>query len=59
MQDHVLAAQDQAIKNGTLSVCKTVLRQSTDKARNFGARLLFDKILPLLMERTLEDQERH
>ncbi|KAH8832641.1 small nuclear ribonucleoprotein [Flagelloscypha sp. PMI_526] len=35
------------------------LRQITDKAREFGAGPLFDKILPLLMERTLEDQERH
>ncbi|KAH9809439.1 splicing factor 3B subunit 1, partial [Melampsora americana] len=38
---------------------KTALRQITDKAREFGAGPLFDKILPLLMERTLEDQERH
>lgn len=38
---------------------KTALRQITDKARDFGAGPLFDKILPLLMERTLEDQERH
>ncbi|KAF8475299.1 armadillo-type protein [Russula ochroleuca] len=47
------------IKNGTPSVRKTALRQITDKARDFGAGPLFDKILPLLMERTLEDQERH
>ncbi|KDN47651.1 hypothetical protein RSAG8_03441, partial [Rhizoctonia solani AG-8 WAC10335] len=47
------------IKNGTPSVRKTALRQITDKAREFGAGPLFDKILPLLMERTLEDQERH
>ncbi|KAF7370749.1 Small nuclear ribonucleoprotein [Mycena sanguinolenta] len=40
-------------------VRKTALRQITDKAREFGAAPLFDKILPLLMERTLEDQERH
>jgi splicing factor 3B subunit 1 len=45
------------IKNGTPSVRKTALRQITDKARDFGAGPLFDKILPLLMERTLEDQE--
>ncbi|KAH8921599.1 ARM repeat-containing protein [Atractiella rhizophila] len=38
---------------------KTALRQITDKAREFGAGPLFDKILPLLMERSLEDQERH
>ncbi|KAF9789452.1 hypothetical protein BJ322DRAFT_1042304 [Thelephora terrestris] len=47
------------IKNGTPPVRKTALQQITDKARKFGAGPLFDKILPLLMERTLEDQERH
>ena len=29
------------------------------KARDFRAGLLFNKILPLLMERTLKDQEHH
>jgi splicing factor 3B subunit 1 len=47
------------IKNGTPPVRKTALRQITDKTREFGAGPLFDKILPLLMERALEDQERH
>ncbi|KAJ6513090.1 armadillo-type protein [Mycena sanguinolenta] len=47
------------IKNGTPPVRKTALRQLTQNAREFGAAALFDKILPLLMERTLEDQERH
>jgi splicing factor 3B subunit 1 len=47
------------IKNGTPPVRKTALRQRTDKAREFGAGPLLHKILPLLMERTLEDQERH
>ncbi len=47
------------IKNGTPPMRKTALRQITDRAREFGAGPLFDKILPLLMERTLEDQERH
>ncbi|KAN0064703.1 U2 snRNP component prp10 [Thecaphora frezii] len=47
------------IKNGTPSTRKTALRTITDRAREFGAGPLFDKILPLLMERTLEDQERH
>ncbi|GAA6005403.1 U2 snRNP complex subunit HSH155 [Rhodotorula paludigena] len=47
------------IKNGTPPMRKSALRQITDKAREFGAGPLFDKILPLLMERTLEDQERH
>ncbi|OJA09318.1 hypothetical protein AZE42_07479 [Rhizopogon vesiculosus] len=47
------------IKNGTRPVRKSALRQITDKACEFGAGPLFDKILPLLAERTLEDQERH
>jgi len=47
------------IKNSTPPVRKTALRQITDKAREFGAGLLFNKTLPLLMERILEDQERH
>ncbi|KAJ6576664.1 armadillo-type protein [Mycena vulgaris] len=58
----ILKGEDDAelsIKNGTPPVRKTALRQITEKAREFGAAALFDKILPLLMERTLEDQERH
>jgi splicing factor 3B subunit 1 len=47
------------IKNGTPPMRKSALRQITDNARQFGAGALFDKILPLLMERSLEDQERH
>ena len=47
------------IKNGTPPLRKQALRQIADQAREFGPGPLFDKILPLLMERTLEDQERH
>lgn len=47
------------VKNGTPQVRKTALRQITERAREFGPGPLFDSILPLLMERTLEDQERH
>ena len=47
------------VKNGTPPMRKTALRQLTDNARNFGANALFEQILPLLMEKTLEDQERH
>ncbi|KAI6168140.1 hypothetical protein EDD17DRAFT_1532201, partial [Pisolithus thermaeus] len=36
---------------------RTALRQITDRTPAFDAGLLFDKILPLLMERTLEDRE--
>ncbi|WBW74000.1 U2 snRNP-associated protein SF3B1 [Schizosaccharomyces osmophilus] len=47
------------VKNGTPPMRKSALRQLTDQARDFGAAALFNQILPLLMERTLEDQERH
>lgn len=47
------------VKNGTPPQRKSALRQLTDKARDFGAKALFDEILPLLMAPTLEDQERH
>ncbi|KAM0903543.1 hypothetical protein ACQ4PT_018592 [Festuca glaucescens] len=47
------------VKNGTPPQRKAALRQLTDKAREFGAGPLFNKILPLLMQPTLEDQERH
>ena len=47
------------VKNGTPPMRKTALRQLTDNARAFGAGPLFSEILPLLMEKTLEDQERH
>lgn len=47
------------IKNGTPPVRKVALRQITDKAREFGAKALFDQILPILMSPSLEDQERH
>ncbi|KAG9095155.1 Splicing factor 3B subunit 1, partial [Ceratobasidium sp. UAMH 11750] len=43
------------IKSGTPSVRKTALRQITDKGREFGGGPSSCKILPLLMERTLED----
>jgi splicing factor 3B subunit 1 len=47
------------VKNGTPPMRKTALRQLTDNARQFGAEALFKQILPLLMEKSLEDQERH
>jgi len=46
------------IKNGTPLVRKTALCQIMDKAREFGTGPLFGKIFLLLMECTLEDQER-
>lgn len=47
------------IKNGTPPVRKVALRHITDRAREFGAKALLDKILPILMSPSLEDQERH
>lgn len=47
------------VKNGTPPMRKAALKTITEKAREFGAKLLFDQILPLLMIPTLEDQERH
>ncbi|KAJ9636197.1 U2 snRNP component prp10 [Knufia peltigerae] len=47
------------VKNGTPPMRKTALRQLTDNARQLGAGPLFNQILPLLMEKSLEDQERH
>ncbi|KAG5552316.1 hypothetical protein RHGRI_010408 [Rhododendron griersonianum] len=47
------------VKKGTPPQRKTALRQLTDKARDLGAGPLFNRILPLLMQPTLEDQERH
>ncbi|OUM51684.1 hypothetical protein BVG19_g804 [[Candida] boidinii] len=47
------------IKNGTPQARKVSLRQLTDNARNYGSKALFDQILPLMMEKSLDDQERH
>lgn len=47
------------VKNGTPPQRKAALRQLTDKARDLGAGPLFNQVLPLLMQPTLEDQERH
>jgi splicing factor 3B subunit 1 len=47
------------VKNGTPAVRKTSLRAITENARAFGAKALFNQILPLLLEKSLDDQERH
>ncbi|KAL8454458.1 hypothetical protein Emed_000179 [Eimeria media] len=47
------------IKNGTPPLRRSALRTLTDKAKEFGAAALFNQILPLMMQTTLEDQERH
>ncbi|ODV93299.1 hypothetical protein PACTADRAFT_51908 [Pachysolen tannophilus NRRL Y-2460] len=47
------------IKNGSPQIRKQAMRSLTDNSRYFGSKLLFDQILPLLKEPTLDDQERH
>ncbi|CCE61614.1 hypothetical protein TPHA_0A05400 [Tetrapisispora phaffii CBS 4417] len=47
------------IKNGNTSVRKVSMRTLSDKAVDFGPKLIFDKILPILLDRSLEDQERN
>lgn len=44
------------IKNGIPQMRRVSMRQLTVKARDFGAPMLFNHILPLLMSPTLEDQ---
>ena len=47
------------IKNGTPAQRKSALRHLTDKARDYGPKAIFERILPLMMSPALEDQERH
>jgi splicing factor 3B subunit 1 len=47
------------IKNGTPAQRKSALRHLTDKARDYGPKAIFEKVLPLMMSPALEDQERH
>lgn len=46
------------IKNGTPAQRKSALRQLTDKARLFGPKAIFERVLPLMMSPALEDQVR-
>lgn len=47
------------IKNGTMQARKFALKQLTTRCQDFGPKMIFDCILPILLDRTLEDQERH
>lgn len=47
------------IKNGNTASRKLAMKHLTDKALEFGPKLIFDHVLPILLDRTLEDQERH
>lgn len=47
------------VKNGSPIARKRSLRLITDNARKFGPQLIFNQVLPILLEPNLDDQERH
>ncbi|KAI5955296.1 prp10 [Candida jiufengensis] len=47
------------VKNGTQIVRKRAMRSLTESAKNFGPKIILSQILPVLVEPTLGDQERH
>ncbi|SCW02086.1 LAFE_0E13872g1_1 [Lachancea fermentati] len=47
------------IKNGLPSARKLAMRSLRDHAAEFGAPRIFNRLLPILLDRSLEDQERH
>ncbi|CAI5759349.1 unnamed protein product [Candida verbasci] len=47
------------IKNGSQLTRKKSMRQLTDNAAKFGPKLLLNQILPILLEPTLNESERH
>ncbi|QLQ77818.1 hypothetical protein HG537_0A00650 [Torulaspora globosa] len=47
------------IKNGTASVRKQAMRSLQDKCNDFGPKMIFDRLLPILLDSELEDQERN
>ena len=47
------------VKNGTPAVRKYSMKQLTKKCTEFDPKLMFDCLLPILLDRSLEDQERY
>lgn len=47
------------VKNGLPATRKVAMRQLSDGAKSYGADTIFDIILPLMMSKTIEEQERH
>ncbi|CDH15152.1 probable U2 snRNP component HSH155 [Zygosaccharomyces bailii ISA1307] len=47
------------VKNGDTSSRKASLRTLRAKCYDYGPKLILDSILPILLDKTLEDQERH
>lgn len=46
------------IKNGNSVARKMAMKKLTSKCVEFGPKLIFDNILPILLDKSLEDQER-
>ena len=47
------------IKNGTPVIRKAAMKILTDRARDFGAELIFSQLFPLIQSPTLDEWERH
>lgn len=47
------------IKNGNTMARKVAMRALQDKCYEFGPKMIFDRVLPILLDKSLEDQERH
>ncbi|CCE93437.1 U2 snRNP complex subunit HSH155 TDEL_0G00700 [Torulaspora delbrueckii] len=47
------------IKNGNTASRKRAMKGLQEKCNDFGPQLIFDRLLPILIDQTLEDQERH
>lgn len=47
------------IKNGNAAARKAAMRGLQEKSADFGPELIFERLLPILVDQTLEDQERH
>ncbi|KAL3230965.1 hypothetical protein RNJ44_00604 [Nakaseomyces bracarensis] len=47
------------VKNCAPVVRKQAMRMLNEKAGSFGSSIIFDNIVPILVDRALDDQERH
>ena len=47
------------VKNGNTQVRREATKNLISKCETFGPQLVFDSTLPILLDRELEDQERH
>ena len=47
------------VKNGSTQIRRDSMKQLISKCDTFGPKIIFDCTLPILLDRSLEDQERH